>query len=59
MRFPDGIYADDTQKAVARVIPDMMPDVNVSGEGLKDAVRRVEHFCEFLDTKRNRSSRQN
>jgi hypothetical protein len=51
-RFPDGLFAQDVDKAMAREIAGGLgfePRIYVTGANLFEAIRRVEDFCEFLE----------
>lgn len=52
-RFPGGLFASEIDKELFRESKDPWPArISVSGDTLSEAVRRVERFCEFLDSKR-------
>jgi hypothetical protein len=46
-RFPQGLFADVAGQALR------LEDLVVSADSLREAIRRVECFCEFLDKNRN------
>jgi len=54
LRFPTGLFVDEIDKQMAQSSGgDGWPGrINVTDVGLKEAIRRVETFCEWLDSQR-------
>jgi hypothetical protein len=52
-RFPAGLFVNETDKQFFQGAADSWPRrIDVMQDGLKEAIRRVEKFCEFLDSHR-------
>ena len=53
LRFPAGLFVDEIDKQIAQSSRDAWPGrINVTDDGVKEAIRRVETFCEWLDSQR-------
>jgi hypothetical protein len=53
LKFPEGLFVDEFDRHKARTSPGPWPGrIVVTDDGLKEAIRRVETFCEFLDSQR-------
>jgi len=53
-RFPGGLFVDEIEKQLFQESDDLWPKrIEVTEAGLKEAIRRVETFCEFLDAQRD------
>lgn len=53
LKFPEGLFVDDFDRHMARTSASSWPGrIVVTEDGLKEAIRRVETFCEFLDSQR-------
>jgi len=54
LRFPNGLFVDEIDKQIANSSSDPWPGrIRVTDAGLKEAIRRVEIFCGFLDSQRS------
>ena len=53
-RFPMGLFVDEGDKQVAESRGAFLwpGKISVTEEALREAIRRVETFCEFLDEQR-------
>ena len=51
-RFPEGIFVQEIDRKIYASLGDWQPSIYVTAENLKEAVRRVETFCEYLDKQR-------
>lgn len=54
LRFPTGLFVDEIDKQLAQSSDGggWPGRINVTADGLKEAIRRVETFCEWLDSQR-------
>jgi hypothetical protein len=52
LRFPTGLFVDEIDKRLAQRGDTRPGRINVTNNGLKEAIRRVETFCEWLDSQR-------
>ncbi len=53
LRFPSGLFVDEIEKQLFQASDSSWPRrIEVTDAGLKEAIRRVEGFCEFLDAER-------
>jgi hypothetical protein len=53
LRFPDGLFVEDTDRDMARASPSHRPGrIVVTDAGLAEAIRRVESFCKFINEQR-------
>jgi hypothetical protein len=53
LRFPEGIFINYVDKSFQRELPSPWGSrIDVTSYNLKEAVRRVESFCQFLDDNR-------
>ena len=50
-RFPRGVFVDEIHKQ-AMQSNDWPRRIDVTADALKEAIRRIEAFCEFLDSRR-------
>lgn len=54
LRFPDGLFVEEIDRQMARSSSDAWPGrIFVTETGLKEAIRRVETFCKFIDAQRS------
>jgi len=54
LRFPAGLFVDEGDTQVFQASGHFWPRrIEVTDAGLKEAIRRVETFCEFLDAQRS------
>jgi hypothetical protein len=52
-RFPAGLFVNEMDRELFQRPGDSWPlRIEVTDDGLKEAIRRVESFCEFLDAQR-------
>ncbi len=52
-RFPAGLFVEEMDKQLFQRPGESWPlRIMVTDDGLKEAIRRVECFCEFLDSQR-------
>jgi hypothetical protein len=51
-RFPDGIFTDEYDRRMYAGFEDPKLRIYVTAENLREAIRRVEVFCEFLEKNR-------
>ena len=51
-RFPDGMFAHQIDKEMLGALNDFQPRIYVTEENLREAIRRVETFCEFIEKHR-------
>jgi len=51
-RFPDGIFTHDIDREMYASWEDPQPRIYITAEDLQEGIRRVEAFCEYLDTHR-------
>jgi len=51
-RFPQGMFIDEFDRQIAQSSDNWPGRIDVTPEGLREAIRRVEVFCEFLDSRR-------
>jgi hypothetical protein len=52
-RFPQGVFVHEIDKQIAQSSGhDWLGRIDVTREALREAIRRVETFCEFLDAQR-------
>jgi hypothetical protein len=52
-RFPAGLFVNEVEKQVFQASGHSWPGrIEVTDAGLKEAIRRVEIFCEYLDSQR-------
>jgi len=52
-RFPDGLFAHEIDKSLYRESDEpWLARIYVTSDNLKEAIRRVEEFCKFLEEKR-------
>src|SRR5882762_885411 len=49
LRFPAGLFVDEMEKQLFTQSHSWPGQIQVSDDNLKEAIRRVETFCEFLD----------
>ncbi len=52
VRFPTGLFVDEIDKQLAQAGDSWPGRISVTDNGLKEAIRRVETFCEWLDSQR-------
>jgi hypothetical protein len=51
-RFPAGLFVDEMEKQVFTSSHSWAGQIQVTEDNLKEAIRRVETFCEYLDSQR-------
>jgi len=51
-RFPDGIFAHEIDRQMYADWQDFQPRIYVTAENLREAIRRTEAFCGYLDNHR-------